>query len=614
MSEQSPGDGPALEIDPALWQCFAGAKTDAEYYQAWLRLQSVFIGDVEQSVLVLREGDQNRFVPAAFWPEDVPNVARLSKIIERAIKEECGLVAPSEGADSAYLVAFPLAVDGRIQAVVAMVLSARSSLELQMSMGRLQWGGGWIELLHQRQGKHDVESTQHRLAAATELLASVLSEKHCDSAAMKCVTELSTLLSCDRVSIGFLHRHYMKVMALSHSAEFGKKMNLIRCIGNVMDEAMDQCHEVVYPVPDYRESVLTRAHEELSRQHGGDNILTIPLYLDGECYAAVTLERPHGMPFTEEEARYCQSVVSLVGPALEEKRLNDRWLPRKVMDSGWQQLTRLFGAYYLGRKLVLLTIIAMVVFLSLYEGEYYLSSDSVLESYIQRMVTAPNAGFIESANVRAGDLVEKDDLLATLDDKDLRLERMKWLSQRSQLKKQYQEARASRDRAKMNVIDAQIDQADAQINLVEQNLTRSRITAPFSGLVVSGDLSQMLGGAVQQGELLFELAPLDAYRLIIYVDERRIDDVVDAQRGVLVLSSLPDERFPFEVNKITPVSSVREGGNFFRVEARLDEISERLRPGMEGIGKIYIDDRLLISIWTRNLVEWWQLLLWEWWP
>ena len=166
----------------------------------------------------------------------------------------------------------------------------------------------------------------------------------------------------------------------------------------------------------------------------------------------------------------------------------------------------------------------------------------------------------------------------------------------------------------MNVIDAQIDQADAQINLVEQNLTRSRITAPFSGLVVSGDLSQMLGGAVQQGELLFELAPLDAYRLIIYVDERRIDDVVDAQRGVLVLSSLPDERFPFEVNKITPVSSVREGGNFFRVEARLDEISERLRPGMEGIGKIYIDDRLLISIWTRNLVEWWQLLLWEWWP
>lgn len=614
MNQQPSADGPALEIDPALWQQFAAAKSDDDYYQAWLRLQSVFVGGVEQAVLVLREGEQNRFVPAAFWPENATGAERLSKIIERAIQEQCGLVAPNDGAGGAFLIAFPLAADGKVRAVVAMSLTARSSLELQMSMGRLQWGGGWIELLHQRHGKREVEALQHRLAAATELLASVLSEQTCASAAMKCVTELATLLSCDRVSIGFLHRNYMKVMALSHSSEFGKKMNLIRCIGNVMDEAMDQRHEVVYPVPDYRESVLTRAHEALSRQHGADSILTIPLYHEGECYAAVTLERPHSLPFTEEETRYCQSVASLVGPALEEKRLNDRWLPRKILDSTWQQLARLFGAYYLGRKLLLLALIAVVTFFSLYKGEYHLSSDSVLESYIQRMVTAPNAGFIERAYVRAGDLVEKDQLLATLDDADLRLERMKWLSQRSQLRKQYQEARATRDRAKMNVIDAQIEQADAQIHLVEQDLKRSQISAPFSGLVVSGDLSQMLGGAVQQGDLLFELAPLDAYRLILYVDERRIDDVLEAQRGVLVLSSLPDEHYPFEVTKITPVSNARDGGNFFRVEARLDEISERLRPGMEGIGKIYIDERLLITIWTRNLVEWWQLTLWEWWP
>ncbi len=612
MSKQSPGDGPALEIDPALWQRFAAAKTDGEYYQAWLRLQSVFIGDVEQSLLVLREGDEGRFVPIAYWPEDAPNIERLSNIIERAIKERCGLVAPHEGLGSSYLVAFPVIVEDRVQAVVAMVLAARSSLELQMSMGRLQWGSGWLELLHQRHGKRDVEATQHRLAAATELLASVLSEKQSASAVMKCVTELATLLSCDRVSIGFLHRHYMKVMALSHSAEFGKKMNLIRCIGNAMDEAMDQRHEVVYPVPDYRESLLTRAHETLSRQHGAGNILTIPLYQEGECYAAVTLERPHEMPFSEQEVHYCRSVCSLVGPALEEKRLNDRWLPRKILDAAWQQLARLFGPYYLARKLVLLTIITIVVFFSLYKGEYHLSSDAVLESYIQRMVTAPSTGYIESTYVRAGDLIEKGELLATLDDKDLRLERMKWLSQRSQLKKQYQEARATRDRAGMNVIRAQIEQADAQINLVEQKLKRSRITAPFNGLVVSGDLSQMLGGAVQQGDMLFELAPLNAYRLIIYVDERRIGDVVENQRGVLVLSSLPNERYPFEVNKITPVSTVRDGGNFFRVEAKLDEISDRLRPGMEGIGKIYIDERLLISIWTRNLVEWWRLTSWEW--
>jgi hypothetical protein len=50
------------------------------------------------------------------------------------------------------------------------------------------------------------------------------------------------------------------------------------------------------------------------------------------------------------------------------------------------------------------------------------------------------------------------------------------------------------------------------------------------------------------------------------------------------------------------------------VEARLDEHSERLRPGMEGVGKIMIDRRRLIWIWTHELIEWISLKIWTWWP
>ena len=51
-----------------------------------------------------------------------------------------------------------------------------------------------------------------------------------------------------------------------------------------------------------------------------------------------------------------------------------------------------------------------------------------------------------------------------------------------------------------------------------------------------------------------------------------------------------------------------------RVEARLEEASELLRPGMEGIGKIVAGERRLIWIWTRRLVGWVQLWLWSWLP
>ena len=57
----------------------------------------------------------------------------------------------------------------------------------------------------------------------------------------------------------------------------------------------------------------------------------------------------------------------------------------------------------------------------------------------------------------------------------------------------------------------------------------------------------------------------------------------------------------FSVEQITPVSTAQEGRNYFRVEARLHRPSERVRPGMEGVGKIIAGERTLIWIWTHHL-------------
>ena len=42
--------------------------------------------------------------------------------------------------------------------------------------------------------------------------------------------------------------------------------------------------------------------------------------------------------------------------------------------------------------------------------------------------------------------------------------------------------------------------------------------------------------------------------------------------------------------------------------------SAQLRPAMEGVGKIEIDRRRLVWIWTREAVDWVRLKLWAWLP
>jgi multidrug resistance efflux pump len=140
------------------------------------------------------------------------------------------------------------------------------------------------------------------------------------------------------------------------------------------------------------------------------------------------------------------------------------------------------------------------------------------------------------------------------------------------------------------------------------------VRSAIDGIVVTGDLSQSLRAPVERGQVLFEVAPLDAFRVVLQVDERSIADVRVGQAGRLVLSGALSEELPFQVAKITPVSTAKEGRNYFRVEATLARTPDRLRPGMEGVGKIAIDHRRLAWIWTHEVLDWVRLTLWSWLP
>jgi RND family efflux transporter MFP subunit len=460
----------------------------------------------------------------------------------------------------------------------------------------------------------EAADTNERLQTVLDLIASFVEHGRFQQGAMAFVTRLATKLDCDRVSLGFQHRGHLRVRALSHSAEFGKQMNLVRAIGSAMDEAIDQKAVIVYPQPPEAAPLVTRAHEELARQHGAGTICTVPLRSDGKLLGGLTLERPADKTFDQGTIELCETVAALAGPILDARRREERWLITKAGESFAKLLKKVFGSGHLLLKLISILIIGLVIFFYFAMGDYRVTAPTTLEGKIQRAVSAPYNGYISEARVRAGDVVKDGELLCLLDDRDLKLERLKWVSEREQLLKQSREAMAKHDRPQIRIISAKIEQAEAQISLLDEQLVRTKVLAPFDGVVMKGDLSQSLGAPVEKGQVLFEVAPLESYRVIVEVDERDITDVAVDQRGELVLSSMPGDVFTLIIEKITPVSIAKEGRNYFRVEARLENTSERLRPGMEGFGKINIDRRKLIWIWTHELIDWVRLKLWRWIP
>jgi len=592
------------------WAEFSTSSTTQEYYQGWIGLQGAMISGAVQGLL-LAAGEGQNFSPVAAWPRGGGEPGRLSEVLERVIEEGRGLVMELDQA-GLYSMAYPGVVDGRVFAVVAMELIATRESDLQRAMEQLQWGASWLELLLRRRQADEDQAQLLHLRTAVDMLALTLDRPSCREAAMTFVTELAAATRCERVSLGFVSGRSVILEAVSHSAEVNLKMNLTRAIERVMDEALLQRREISWPTDDA--TVICREHEALSRQQAMVSVLTLPLYGQGRYYGALTFERAADQPFTERDAEFFRAVAALAGPILEAKRQADR----PVLDHARASLTeaagRLLGPRHYGRKLALAALACVTLFLLFAEGDYRLRTDIALEGGIRRAVTVPFDGFIQQASFRAGDLVHAGDELCLLDDRDLRLDRMVTASRLRQLEQQLQEAVSQHDRAQSSIIRAQLNQVQAELDLADAQLARTRLAAPFSGLIVSGDLSQRLGSAVKQGDVLFEVTPLDSYRVILKVDERRIADVRVGQRGELVLFSLPGQEFGFMVSKITPIAKAEEGSNHFRVEASLDSVDQTLRPGMEGVGKVAVDRRKLVHIWIRDMREWLILFFWKWLP
>ncbi len=484
--------------------------------------------------------------------------------------------------------------------------------------GSCNGGVPWLENWILRQQSGATEQLSQRLNSALEITAIALQEKRFKAAATACCTELASRLDCDRVSIGYLHKGRIRIESLSHSAQFGKQMNLIRAIGNAMDESVEQAALLVYPPQSEQQKTILRVHAELARQHNSDTILTIP-FLDeeGESYGALTLERTSSSEqdfFDKATIDLCDTVASFIGPILKEKRLNDRPLLGKIKSSFQDQIRYIIGAEHLLVKLIIIAVLVLMVFFAFARGDYRVTAKTALEGEIQRSVTVPFEGYLDEADVKAGALVEEGQVMARLNDRDLNLERSKWASQLAQHQLENRKAMAEGDTAAASILQEQAHQAQAQLRLLDEQLARTKITAPFSGLVVSGDLSQSLGTPLEKGQVLFEIAPLDSYRVILQVDETEISVIMPGQQGELILSAMPETPLTFTVKTVTPVTLAEEGRSFFKVEASLDKLSQRIRPGMEGYGKIFIDRRRLIWIWTHDLITWMRLKMWSWLP
>ena len=619
-AEPKPGQGARLRLKKG-----AGTRGDsasnrgsgipadvASGVDRWLDWQCRMLAGVHRGAVFLVSSRESGVLdPVSHWPDTGRPAPALRKLAVRAFTEARSVVRKAldeVGKESEVFdyIAYPLIRGEQVIGVVSMALAMRSEGQRQAVMQLVQWGMTWLDsVLHD--GDNDTLEVSALVSEAIALLARDLP---LPVVAHDLCSLLADRLQCARAALGLSSGLQLRLVALSHQVRFDRRVTRLAALGAAMEECADQARTVNQPPAVGDGHGLSHAHGQLLADDTTGAVCSVPLRLDERVVGVLTLIRPSGQHFDSAMVKLVSTLADRLAPVVDLKQRETRPAWRKTLHGLGARARRLVVPGFLKTKFAAAMLLLLVAALVLVQTDHRISARSTIEGRLQQVVSAPFAGYVKAASARAGDWVEQGQVLAVLDERELLIEREKWRSERDKYRREYQEALAQRDRAKLSVLMARIAQAEAQLKLVDDRLERTELRAPFAGMLVSGDLSRALGAPVERGQALFELVPEGGYRVDLQVDEHDVAQLQPGQSGSLRLAGMADRLTEIEVSRIVPIADAKDGGNRFRVEARIVDEADGLRPGMQGVAKVTVGEDSLLRVWTHQLVQ--RLRLWAW--
>lgn len=584
-----------------------------EFWPAFLE-ESVRLIDARCGLLLLKGEEGAGWRKVCIWPTTGATFQgldpRIDAVAGAAAEQGCAYEQEGDqGKRNGVLIGLRLKIDDDRASVAVFLLGDGSCLALDEAAMRLRLVADTPAIYQLGHRVTQAKSDVVKFAEALDLMTLLNSETRYMAAAMTFCNELASRYRCDRVSLGWLQGAYVRLQAISHMEKFERKMDVAQDLEKVMEEAFDQEEEILWPRPEGGHSVV-RDHEAFSHERGSRFICSLPIRLDDKPIGVVTCERSDA-PFADEEVRGLRVLCDQAARRLGDLKRHDRWIGARLVTSSREMLAKLFGVEHTFAKLAGVVVCAALAFLIFGKLNYRVEAPFILKTDDLAYLPAPFDGYIQKVQVKIGDRVRKGDPLLTLDTRELLLEESTAVANLNRYGREAAKSRAQNALADMKVAQALEEEADARLELVRYHLNHAELKAPFAGVVVEGDLKELLGAPVKKGDILFKVALLENMYAELKVEERDVHEIAGKTEGEIAFVGRPDLTFPIRVERIDPVAVTEEGKNIYKVQAGFPAtVSPWWRPGMSGVAKINVGKRNILWIFTHRTIDFLRLFFW----
>ena len=243
------------------------------------------------------------------------------------------------------------------------------------------------------------------------------------------------------------------------------------------------------------------------------------------------------------------------------------------------------------------------------------SAAGAIEPVLTVDIKSKASGELQEVRVDVGDIVAPGQLLVKVDPRvpsnalrqaqaDLDVAKASLTNAESQLRRaeelfktqsitetEYEQAHLSAANARAQLIRAERTVEDAQISFDDTD-----VRAPSRGVIIQknvevGTVIQSAMSNVGGGAVLFQMANLDTVQVRALVDETDIGKIQPGMDVTITVEAYPNRPFQGRVLKIEPQALVQQNVTMFPVLARIGNLNNMLKPGMNAEVEVHIGER-----------------------
>lgn len=495
---------------------------------------------------------------------------------------------------------------------MAVVVTNASRIDLSNALVKLEaicrFGSFCAEFL----GKNTADRAQSSGPDRSVARGAVYATPH--ELAFSLTNELRNKLGCELVALSMVRYGHVDVLSISGLDQVAKRSPGVARLSEAMEECLDAgttiCHPVGGAWEEGEQPLSYPLHKQWQKSGHGNAVASIPLRAADRIVAILSLRRDGNGPYGSDELESIQAQIEPFAPALVLTRRAGRGLFRHAVDrirSGWWALTT--PGHYTRKLAAVLFVMATTWFVFGTTG-YHVNVPVVVAAADARQLTMPLDGILLETRVVEGDAVRRGDILCTLDTHELRQRHEELAAERAVTQRQYDQALAEQNPVEAKLAAAKLELIRARAALLTEQLQQTVIRAPFDGVVVEGDLRQLIGATLPRGERLLTIAPPGRWRLELEIPQRVVADVSAPLRGVFASYARPEQTQDFEIARLLPNPSHRRDKLVYVAEANIEAMQDWMRPGMEGTAKVYIGRRRVWWVTLHRAVDYLRINLW----